>query len=343
MTRKQVIIPMRNNANSSDIEMNPHRIADGDFFSDISIVGAGVAGLSAGIFAVRRGYTVNIISADCGGQTASTAEIENYPGCGKIEGPDLVASFVREAKEFGCALIGDRISGIVRGDFLLLRGERIQYRCRALIIASGKSPRELSARGEKEFFGQGVYYAGALDADTFRDLRVLVVGGGNSAMDAAVRVARTARHVTLAHRRDRLSGERVLEDRLFGTRNISLQFNTTVTAIEGSTHVEWVRLLTSPGEEQVIPVDAVIIAVGFEMQSSWFREAVSCTTDGRIRIDEGCRTDKEDIFAAGDCTTVPYQQIVISAGEGAKAALSAARYLDGKDGKRSARTDWGYT
>lgn len=333
---------MRNNANSSDAEMNPHRIADGDFFSDIAIVGAGVAGLSAGIFAARRGYTVNIISADCGGQTASTAEIENYPGCGKVEGPDLVRAFLREAREFGCLFTSDQVTGIARDGNIVLEGERAQYRCRALIIASGKTPRRLGVVGEQEFFGKGVHYAGALDAGAFRGLRVLVVGGGNSALDAAVRVARTAAQVTLAHRRDQVSGERVLQDRLSVAQNISVQLETTVASIEGVERVESARLVTGSGEERVIPIDAVIIAAGFEMRSGWLCDAVSCTEDGRIRIDDSCHTSAEDICAAGDCTTVPYQQIVISAGEGAKAALSAARYLDGKEGRRSARTDWGY-
>lgn len=322
--------------------MNPHRITDGDFFSDICIIGAGVAGLSAGIFAVRRGYTVNIISADCGGQTASTAEIENYPGCGKVEGPDLVHTFLREAREFGCLFTSDRITGIARDGTIVLEGERAQYRCRALIVASGKMPRRLGVVGEQEFFGNGVHYAGALDIDAFRGQQVLVVGGGNSALDAAVRVARTAAQVTLVHRRDQVSGERVLQDRLSATQNISVQLQTTVAAIEGGMHVESARLMTGSGEERVIPIDAVIIAAGFEMRSGWLCDAVSCTQDGRIHIDDACHTSAEDIYAAGDCTTVPYQQIVISAGEGAKAALSAARYLDGKEGRRSAHTDWGY-
>lgn len=333
---------MRNNANSSDTEMNPRHFADGDFSCDICIVGAGVAGLSAGIFAVRRGYTVNIISADCGGQTASTAEIENYPGCGKVEGPDLVRAFLREAREFSCLFTSDRITGIARDGGIVLEGERAQYRCRALIIATGKTPRRLGVAGEQKFFGNGVHYAGAFDADAFRGLRVLVVGGGNSALDAAVRIAHMAAQVTLVHRRDQVSGERVLQDRLAAARNISVQLETTVDAIEGRAHVESARLMTGSGEERVIPIDAVIIAAGFETRSAWVCDSVLCTEDGRIRIDDSCHTSAEGICAAGDCTTVPYQQIVISAGEGAKAALSAARYLDGKAGRRSARTDWGY-
>lgn len=322
--------------------MNPHHIVDGDSCYDICIVGAGAAGLSAGIFAARRGYTVGIISTDYGGQTASTAEIENYPGCGKVEGPDLARAFFREAVGFGCSFISDRINGITRNGTIMLEGVQGQYRCRALIVATGKSPRRLGAAGEQEFFGHGVQYAGAFDPEPFRGCHVLVVGGGNSALDAAVRAALSASQVTLVHRRDQLSGERILQDRLHAAQNISVRLDTTVAAIEGGTRVESARVMDSYGAEQVISVGAVIVAVGFEMRSGWVCGAVSCTEDGRVRIDDSCHTSAEDIFAAGDCTTVPFQQIVISAGEGAKAALSATRYLDGKDGKRSIRTDWGY-
>lgn len=309
---------------------------------DIVVVGGGVAGLTAGIFAARGGYAPLILSTESGGQTASTAEIENYPGIGKVEGPDLVNTFAHEAQNFGCVFLIDTIHGLTHGERITLEGARDSYDCRALIVATGKSPRTLGIPGEKEFFGRGVLCAGALDPEQFRTKHVAIAGGGNAALDAATRLAPFVASVTLIHRRDRFTAEHVLEDRLSRAQNISFIFNTTITEINGNECVQSL-LLTSETEERThLPVDALIVAVGYEVRSRWYASCLDCTDEGKIRIDDACRTNRSGIFAAGDCTTVPYQQIVISAGEGAKAALSASRYLHELDGTKSPRVDWGY-
>lgn len=318
---------------------NPHK--RGDSFYDVCIVGGGVAGLSAGIFAARRGLITLIISADRGGQTASTAEIENYPGCGRIEGPRLIARMVREASAFGCEMVEDVISHVERTDHIALCGAQGIHKGLTLIIATGKSPRRLSVPGEEKFFGRGITFAGAFEPKRFSRKRVAVVGGGSSAIDAATRIAGHAAQVHLIHRRDTFTAEDILMQRLEESSGIQKHMNALVEKIIGDDALEAIRVKES-GKIADIPVDLIIVAIGFESRREWYGDAINCTDEGNIIIDTACRTNVEEIFAAGDCTTVPYQQIVISAGEGAKAALSAYQYVQKKKGKRGLKVDWGY-
>ena len=310
---------------------------------DCIIIGAGAAGLSAGIFAARRGLSTILFSADLGGQTASTAEIENYPGCGVLEGPDLIARFFQEAQQFGCIFLTDDIHLFEKdGDEFVVSGSYQEYRSRVVIIATGKSPRRLGVPGEVAFIGKGVVYGGAFDPSAYAGKRVAVVGGGNSAMDAVTRLSGHASHLTSIHRRDSFAGEKVLLDRVARVSQLDHMFGSHVTALMGSGTLETLDVQTSEGKQRTLAVDAVVVAIGFESRNEWAAHLVACTDDNHIIIDEQCRTQCEGVFAAGDCTTVPYQQIVISAGEGAKAAISAYHYLAKKDGKRALQTDWGY-
>lgn len=318
---------------------NPH--GRGDSLYDVCIVGGGAAGLSAGIFAARRGLATLIITADHGGQTASTAEIENYPGCGRIEGPRLIARMMREASAFGCEMVEDVISHVERTDHIVLRGAQGIYAGLTLIIATGKSPRRLNVPGEEIFFGRGITFAGALEPKRFARKRVAVVGGGSSAIDAATRIAGHAAHVHIIHRRDTFTAEDILIQRFEKLAEIQKHMNTSVEKIIGDDELEAIRIKEN-GEIADIPVDIIIVAIGFESHRKWYRSAIDCTDEGNISIDTACRTNVEEVFAAGDCTTVPYQQIVISAGEGAKAALSAYQYVQKMKGKRGLKVDWGY-
>ncbi len=310
---------------------------------NLIIVGAGAAGLSAGIFAARRGLTTAIIGLDLGGQTTSTAQIENYPGCGSVEGPDLISRFYSEAVRFGCIFVTDRIEEIEkRDDAYLLRGTTQQYTASAVILATGKSPRRLGADNEDSFFGHGIVYGGVFDPLHYANRRVAIVGGGNSALGAALRVAQHTSFITMIHRGESFSGEKILLDRVQALSGIDVQFQSRVVGVKGSDHLESIEVSVGEDERRVLPADAVIVAIGFEARNEWVLGLVACTQDTRIIVDNQCRTNCEGIFAAGDCTDVPYQQIVISAGEGAKAAISAYHYISKKQGKRTQKVDWGY-
>lgn len=310
---------------------------------DLIIVGAGAAGLSAGIFAARRGLSTAIIGFDLGGQTASTAEIENYPGCGTIEGPDLISHFYSEAVHFGCVFVADRIGRIEKNDdAYLLYGISHQYTASAVILATGKSPRRLGADNEDAFFGHGIVYGGAFDPLHYANKRVAIVGGGNSALSAALRMAQHTPHITIIHRGESFAGEKILLERVRALSALDVQFHSRVVGVKGSDHLEGIEIVVREDERRVLPVDEVIVAIGFEARNEWVSGLVACTQDARIIVDSQCRTNCEGVFAAGDCTDVPYQQIVISAGEGAKAAISAYQYISSKQGKRTQKVDWGY-
>lgn len=311
---------------------------------DVCIIGGGVAALSAGIFTARHDRSVLIVATELGGQTASTAEIENYPGCGVVEGPDLISHMASEARIFGCDFVCDTAQSIEPDEDNgggIVHCNVCTYRARTLIVATGKAPRRLNVPGEQELFGRGVFYAGVLNLEDFKNRRCVVVGGGSSALDAVARLSTATSQITLIHRRDTLSGEAVLQQRMRSMKSVRLFLNTQVSAILGEERVAGLRVNGERGEE-TLAADAVVIAIGFEPRTVHFSEVVDADAQGRIVIDHECRTSMRGIFAAGDCTTVPYQQIVISAGEGAKAALSACRYLRNKDGKRGLLVDWGY-
>lgn len=310
---------------------------------DVCVIGAGAAGLSAALFVARRGYTVYVVTADIGGQTSSTAEIENYPGLGSVEGPALMTLFKKEALSFGAGLYVDSITSIEnKGDSFLLSGAHGQIRAQSVIIATGKSPRSLGVAREEDFLGNGLVYSGLGDPSESRDAHVVVVGGGNSALTAVLHIAPFAKKVTLVHRRDALMGEKVLLDRVHALKGITTIFSSTIVNLSGDDRLTSVTVRQGDGDEREVPVDILIVALGFEARNNWLKSLVQCSDESCITIDNECKTNTEGIFAAGDCTNIPYQQIVISAGEGAKAGLSACRYLDMKQGRASPRTDWGY-
>lgn len=314
-----------------------------DTLYDCIIVGAGAAGIVAGIFSARRGLSTLIIGTDLGGQTASTAEVENYPGCGAVEGPGLIAQFFNEAKQFGCLFLTDVIHSLKKDtEEFVVSGVRCQYRARAVIIATGKSPRKLGVPGEDECIGRGIVYGGAFNLKEYTGKRVAVVGGGNSAMDALSRLSSVASYLMSVHRGTTFSGEQVLVDRVSSIPQLERIVESHVLALEKLQDGVVLTLQTSDGGQQVCVVDAVVVAIGFESRNEWVVDSVPCDENKHILIDNQCRTQCEGVFAAGDCTTVPYQQIVISAGEGAKAAISAHHYLAKKEGKRALHVDWGF-
>lgn len=311
---------------------------------DVIIVGGGAAGLSAAIFSCRRGLSTLIIAKDIGGQTATTSEIENYPGVGRVEGPELIDRFFKEASQYGAQLSQGEVTGISQsnGGYTVLATSGA-YECDALILAFGKTPRDLSVPGEKEFLGRGVSYAFLTDAPLAQGKVVAVVGGGNSALEAVHRLAAHAKEVYLIHRRTDFRGEKILLDRLHSLQRVVTLTPYAVSEIrDGGEHLRLMLEHAETKETRELSVSMVFPCLGFEPRSSFVKDLVACDELGRVIVSTDCSTNIPGIFAAGDITTVPYQQIVVSAGEGAKAALTAYHYLQAKQGKRGARVDWGF-
>ncbi|MEK7648932.1 MAG: FAD-dependent oxidoreductase [Patescibacteria group bacterium] len=312
--------------------------------TDLIIIGGGVAACSAGIFAGRRGLAPTIIAKDLGGQTASTSEIENYPGIGRIEGPELVELFSQQARNVGCTFIEGHVSEVHENNEVFDVVTRTsRFTASSILCAFGKTPKNLGVAGEERYEGKGIHYCNAHSALHYKDKIVAVVGGGNSALELVWKLSGIARHIYLIHRSDQFRAEKILLDRLKTLHNVEQRLYTTVTALSGEEYLREITLTPSDADKQeIVAVDGLFVAIGFESSTSFISGLVECDATGKIQIDDKCQTTKPGIFAAGDCTTVPYQQIIISAGEGAKAAISAYQYLSKKQGKRPLQVDWGF-
>jgi thioredoxin reductase (NADPH) len=304
---------------------------------DVVIIGGGPAGLTAAIYASRRGLKTLVISKDVGGQITRTNEIENYPGFDRITGAELGINLLNQAKKFGTEFIFDEVKLIEKkeGEFLV-QTIKDSIQTRAVILAFGKKPRELDVPGEEELKGRGVSYCATCDAPFFRNKTVVVVGGGNSALDAALISGKVANKVYLIHRGEQFRGEDLLVEKVTKEKNIELITSNEIREIVGKEKVEEVILK----DDRHISTDGIIIEIGFIIDRSLVQNLVKLDKTNQVEIDEHQNTSIPGIFAAGDLTTTPYKQIVIAAAEGAKAALSAFDYIQKISGKKGILADW---
>lgn len=304
---------------------------------DIIIIGGGPAGLSAALYASRRAMKTLVISRDIGGQIAKTPEIENYPGVDKISGIKLALKFKEQAEKFGAKIIFEETSKIVKQkDKFVVETLRNKYESRGVILASGKKPRELGVKGENEFKGRGVSYCATCDVPFFKNKVLAVVGGGNSALDATLLASKVCSKVYLIHRRDSFVGEQVLISKVKSTKNIEIIYNEEVMEICGDKVVKSLKLKSS----KEILTDGIIVEVGFIVDHSLVQGLVKLDAKNQVLINNIQETSTPGIFAAGDLTKTPYKQIIISAAEGVKAALSCYDYIQRLEGKRGIFADW---
>lgn len=311
---------------------------------DVIIVGGGPSGLTAALYTARRSLHTLVVSKDIGGQAATTTLIENYPGVGAIDGYELMQKFKEQAMQYGAEFVLGDVEAITKtesGNFLVqYNAETVETQ--AVILAFGLTPRSLGAPGERELTGKGVFYSVAAAVDQLHDKTVAVLGGGNSAIESVNTLAGIAKHVYLVHRRDRFRAEAVLIDQLNQHKNVTQVLNAEVTQIQGTDHVTGVTVHTIPGDTtQDIAVDAVCVNIGFMSKTSFVESLVKLNDKREIIIKDGGDTGMPGIFAAGDITTSNYKQVVVSAGEGCKAALTCFTYLMTKQGKTiSVDQDW---
>ncbi len=291
------------------------------------IVGGGPAAVTAGIYLKRKEVDVAIISDGIGGEVETTTDIDNYPGFPKITGPELSRKFREHLDSIGVAVINDRISRVEDRGRFVLHGSLSEYTADAVIIATGSRYRELDIPGEREFRGRGVSYCATCDAPFFRDKVVAVVGGGNTAMVDAQELAKIAKKVYLIHRRDEFRADPV---EVRKTREAGVEFilNSEVKEVLGGSRVEKIRVVNNKtGEEREIGVDGLFVAIGMVPNSAIVEGLVELNGRKEIVVDMNCETSREGIFAAGDVTSVRDKQIIVAAGMGAVAALSAYEFL----------------
>lgn len=317
---------------SFDGQLTPKNTDSEPIETNIIILGGGPAGYTAAIYAARAELAPVVLSGPSdGGQAALTDKIENYPGFPEgVNGYELVANFRQQAEQFGAQINGDMalsVAVLPDGRFHV-KGYSGEYIAKALIIATGATHKLLDVPGEKELTGRGVSYCGTCDGWFFKNKDIVVVGGGDSALEEGLFLTRFARSVNIIHRRDTLRASRILQKRAFENEKIRFTWNTVVTEIVGDEKVTAIKtknLLT--GEKGELPIDGVFIFIGHTPNTQFLKGIVEMDELGYLLVDRHMQTSVPGIFAAGEAADPLYRQVITSAGMGAAAAMQAVHYL----------------
>jgi alkyl hydroperoxide reductase subunit F len=297
---------------------------------DVAIIGAGPAGLTAGVFAARKGLKAIIVGPDLGGQAGWTSDIENYMGFAEIDGPTLMAKFQEQVQAHQLEEKLEAVSTVSKvGDEFQIRLENgTELTAKAVIVCSGKQPKTLNVKGETEFRNRGVSYCSNCDAPLFRDADVVIVGGGNSAVKAVLDLANYAKTLHLVYLEPLLTADPVLQHRLGELKQLTRYPSHTVIEISGTNAVEQVKLEEVTTKKQFdLPAQGIFIEIGLNPNTAFLAEPVTRNEAQELVVDCLCRTNIPGLYAAGDVSSVPEKQIIIAAGEGAKAAINAWEYL----------------
>ena len=297
---------------------------------DIVIVGAGTAGLSAAIYAVRAGKSVIVLEATThGGQIVNTPEVENYPGIQKISGFEFANNLYKQAKSLGAEVIYEKVIGIeVNGEEKIVHTTKEDYQAKAVILATGAKNRPLGLEHEKEWIGAGIFYCAICDGMFYRGKDVAVAGGGNTALENAIFLTNYCRKVYLIHRRDAFRGEEKLLQTLKEKPNVEFVLNANITRLIGEDGVDGVEVEDkNTHEKRVIDVMGLFVAIGQMPENSEFINVVDLDKGGYIEAKEDCKTKTKGIFTAGDCRTKKVRQLATAASDGAIAALAACEYI----------------
>jgi len=299
---------------------------------DLVIIGAGPAGITAAVYAARKRMNILVITGDIGGQTAWSGDIENYTGYQFITGPDLAAKFEEHMRKYKISVReGERVKLLEKtSEGISITTEKSKYFAKSVIIASGKKSRELGVPGEKEFKNQGLTYCATCDAPLFAGKDVAVIGGGNSALDAVLQLMRIARQVYLVNIGPSLAADAVMQEKAKSAANVKILNNSEVIAVLGEKMVNSIEIKTQD-KSQTFAVGGVFVEIGLTPNSE-FARGIDKNQYQEIKVNARNETSLAGVFAAGDVTDVPEKQIVIAAGEGSKAALSAFRYLSRQKG-----------
>ena len=299
---------------------------------DLIIVGGACAGLAAATYASRRAMKTLVLTMDIGGQIATTPTVENYPGIDFIGGPELAAAMQAQALKWGAEIVFDKVSSIEkRGeqDFLIASAQG-SYQAKAIVLAYGKTPRMMEIPGEALYAGHGVSYCVTCDAPLYKKRTVAVVGGGSSAMEGALILAKVCEKVYLVHRRDQFRGEEILLEHINETPNIEKVLSVKPYEVLGDgKYLTGFRVASvTDGTTKDIALDGLFVEIGFLVNSELIKDLVELDKLNQVVTNVRQETSTPGVFAAGDLTDTPFKQAVISASEGAKAALQAYSYIN---------------
>lgn len=310
--------------------------------TDVLIVGSGPAGLTAAIYTARAQLSPIVIEGEPsstsdqpGGQLMLTTEVENFPGFPDgIMGPDLMVHMRSQAERFGAELVTAKVSklDLSQRPFQAWVGDvtaEATYEATAVIIATGARALMLGVPGEDRLLGHGVSTCATCDGFFFRDLPIIMVGGGDSALEEAIFLSRFASSVTLVHRRDTLRASKIMQERALANPKISVRWNTQVTEIMGETKVESVKLVdTVTGAESIEAISGVFVAIGHLPNTDLFADQLDVLDNGYLKVHNGSLTSREGVFACGDVADHTYRQAITAAGSGCMAAIDAERWLE---------------
>ncbi len=303
---------------------------------DVVIVGGGPGGLTAGLYAARaRRCAVMLEKSVIGGQIALTATIENYPGFAEgVNGFDLAEAMLKQAEKYGLSTIYASVRSVEKdGDYFWVRTSEGDFHTKSIIAAGGAAYKKLMVPGEDRLVGRGVSFCATCDAALYRDKEVVVVGGGDAALDESLFLARYAGKIHVVHRRDKLRATRVLQERAFAEPKIDFMWNSVVTEILGDMYVTAVRLRDLvTGEEKEMKTEAVFVFIGQEPSVDYLKDVVDLDETGRVIVNDWMETSVPGIFAVGDARRNAARQVVTSAGDGATAAIRVDQYLSEKFG-----------
>jgi thioredoxin reductase (NADPH) len=300
---------------------------------DTIIIGSGPAGLTAAIYASRAKLkTLVVAGAKWGGQLMLTTEVENFPGFKEgILGPDLMDNMWNQAKRFGAEMIFEDAAAVDFSSkpFKITAGGKV-YEGKSVIIATGASARWLGLESEKRLRGKGVSVCATCDAAFFKDKKVAVVGGGDSAMEEALALSKFAREVKVIHRRDKLRASKILQERAFNDPKIQFIWNSTIQEILGKDRVEGVRLRkVGSNEDFELAFDAVFMAIGWKPETEIFKGQIELNQAGYVVAKDTTKTNVKGVFVAGDAQDYRYRQAITAAGAGCMAGLDVEKYLEG--------------
>jgi alkyl hydroperoxide reductase subunit F len=298
---------------------------------DVLIVGAGPAGLTAGVYCARKMLNTMIVSENIGGLALESWAIENYMGYRMITGEDLMKRFEEQVRTLNIRLELDRVESVAReeGVFLVTTASGATVRARALVLTQGNHHRNLGVANEEQFLGRGLSICSTCDGPLYKGKRVAVVGGGNAAFQTAIEMSKIAASVSLIVR-SAVKADPVYVRKLEEMKNITLHKNTLISSLHGEKFLSGITIRNDSGKEQVMDLDGVFLEIGWLPNSGMVDGLVALNEKKEIIVDCDGRTSVPGIFAAGDVTNVRSKQIIIAAGDGAKAALGAYEYLTGQ-------------
>lgn len=298
---------------------------------DIAVIGAGPAAVSAAIYGARKGLKIAMIGDLVGGQLINTNDIENIIGTPLTNGFDFSQSLEKHLNEYEIAFYkGHKVKKVLKDskDNILILDDELEVKSKTVIVATGAIWKKLGIEGEDKYAGKGVHYCATCDGPFYRNKDVVIIGGGNSGVEAAIDLSNIAKTITLVEYSSTINADEVLKNKLSSLENVKILTSSAAQSVTGNLFAEGLKILNRDSNVvEEIKTDGIFVEIGTVANTSFVSDILDINTNSEIKIDSVNKTSVEGIFAAGDCTDVRYKQVIIAMGEGAKAALSAYEYL----------------